>query len=77
MRAQDERRVRFGRTAILLLLWRIGDKRWATLTLIPLAVGIGVRVPYYLADSPPGGTGRATAVGGRTRRRSSCGHTRY
>jgi endonuclease/exonuclease/phosphatase (EEP) superfamily protein YafD len=95
----DEQRVRFGRTAILLLawfaflvavvgvtvryapvvnhleliiaslspflllaalvafglLWRIGDKRWATLALIPLAVGIGVKVPDYLRDSHQGG----------------------
>ena len=106
MRAQDDRRVRFGRTAILLLawsaflvaavgltaryapvvnhvelliaalspylmlaalvtfgvLWRIGDKRWATLALIPLVVGIGVRVPYHLADSPPDGMTTAIRV---------------
>ena len=37
------------------LLWHIGDKRWAALALVPLVVGIWVKVPTYLADSHPGG----------------------
>ena len=97
MGESDERRVRFGRTVVLLLawlafvvafvgltarfaplvshaeliiaalspylmlasvvafglLWHIGDKRWAALALIPLAVGISVKAPAYIPDSHP------------------------
>ena len=99
MGESDDRRARFGRTAVLLLawfafiiavvgltarytsvvnhveliiaalspylmlaslvafglLWPISDKRWATVALIPLAVGVGLKIPYYLADSHQGG----------------------
>lgn len=38
-----------------LLLWRSGQKRIAVLALVPLAVGIGLKIPYYLEDSHPDG----------------------
>jgi len=37
------------------LLWRIGNKRWAALALIPLAVGIGMKAPAYIQDSHSSG----------------------
>lgn len=37
------------------LLWRIGERRWAVLALVPLAVGVGLKLPIYLRDSHPGG----------------------
>lgn len=100
MAETDERSVRFGRTAVILLawfaflvavvglaaryapvanhielliaalspylmvaslvafglLWRTGKKRFAALALIPLVVGLGMKIPYYLGDSHPEGT---------------------
>ncbi len=37
------------------LLWRTGNKRLAALALVPLAVGIGLKIPDYLKDSHPDG----------------------
>ncbi len=33
------------------LLWHTGDRRWAALALIPLAVGAGLKVPAFVRES--------------------------